>query len=866
MGLCYRSETIKRLEELGEVGKASAEDVSSLRKNIATLQHGVQVSTLSQEAQETIASLIRLSSKALGSITSRRILNSLDFPEMHTRYAKVPNAYSKTFEWIFEEQAPQKQQKALEGRMLFREWLKVGDGVFHVSGKPGAGKSTLMRFISKHTETKKLLASWAADRKPVFGKFFFWKPGSYMENSIPAMLRTLIYDTLKQCPELTEVVFPQHWSQVHSVPWQEQVNLRFDDDEIREAFDRLIRNRNLGEDRCLCFLIDGLDEFRETPEENNKFLVKLLSNWTEEAGRDLKLCVSSREYDVFLERFEGPRGFKLQELTYDDIYEFTREKLELNQNFVELEKPLNGGHRLISKVANKADGVFMWVSLVVNQLDSACDDGFDFSQLEDQIDCNEKEVQDLFRQLLDSIKDSDKDRSAQTFAFILMLLENNHGMRMSLFRYSLLSDFFKNPKFAADIDGLKKAGLVGTDKANIERRTKTARKLLYRYCKGLLEVHNNEEDPLEKILNPHRIALRRNTHLAKSISLAHRDVVEFLLEESVKKDRTARIQEFDMFGAICQTFTAEVASTMAVKEDSNGTWENQIESIFYVPELMDILRSIPQRGSVKEQHLRALDNLDVLRRPSEPSPKYREGLHVEILSPEIAVPYFGSSFSFSVCHFAAALGVEEYFGYEADLTGRDAATKDGSLASVLIEMLSIRHRDRFIGTIFNYSSYPAILRRMLQHGCCPNRATSGGLTMSAWELFVSVSMMSGTPWKFDAPGAEMAKVFLEFGADPNISFEVSANKWEKYLEIYPSIPGRPTNVRAGAAGHGHETLEFLWKLQWSKRRTDLRDVFEYLNPPNLQTLLALLDERKESQQKKVSEGSGPDADTEATVT
>jgi hypothetical protein len=106
---------VKRFKTLAQIGRASAEDLSSLHKNVAALQHGAQASTPSQEAQETIANLIRLSNKALDSITGHRIMNSLAFPKLHTRYVKVPNAYSKTFEWIFEEQAPQKQQKALEG-------------------------------------------------------------------------------------------------------------------------------------------------------------------------------------------------------------------------------------------------------------------------------------------------------------------------------------------------------------------------------------------------------------------------------------------------------------------------------------------------------------------------------------------------------------------------------------------------------------------------------------------------------------------------------------------------------------------------------------------------------------------------------
>jgi hypothetical protein len=645
------------------------------------------------------------------------------------------------------------------------------------------------------------------------------------------------------------------------------VRLRFDDDEIREAFDRLIRNRNLGEDRCLCFLIDGLDEFGETPEEKNKDLVQLLSNWTKAAGRDLKLCVSSREYDVFLEHFDGPRGFKLQELTYDDIYNFTRDKLERNPNFIELEKPADGAHRLISKVADKADGVFMWVALVVNQLDDACDDEVDFSELERKIDRAEPRVQDLFRQLLDSIHESDKDRSAQTFAFVLKLLGNKHGMRMSLFRYSLLNDFNANPAFAADIDSLKRAGLIGTDKVNIERRTKRARKQLYRYCKGLLEVHTNVEEPLARTVNPNRAALRNDTHVVKSISLAHRDVQAFLFEENVEKDRAARIQWFDMFGAICQTFAAEVASMMIVKEDTNGTWKSQIESIFYVPELIDILQSITQRGSVKEQHLRALNNLDVLRHPSGPGPKYYPELRIQLISSEIVVSYFKDYFSFSVCHFAAVLGVEEYFRYEADLTGRNTATKDGSLVSALVWMLSI-HSLSDGAILAPVSNYPAILRRILQHGCYPNQAISYEYKMSLWELFIFLSVTFRINWKLDVTGAEMAKVFLEFGADPDVSLTVHADLTGMYLEVCSSVPSRATNVelylvfRSSVRYIGWKTFEFVR----SKKHANLRDVFEYINPPSLRTLLALVDECKENQLKGASEGSGLDAGTEKTAT
>ncbi|EAU30969.1 predicted protein [Aspergillus terreus NIH2624] len=700
------SETIKRLEDIATSGQASMEALHSLQKHVVVLEQGVRVSSLDKEVQETIANLFRLSTKALDSITSHRILNSLFFQEMHMRYSEVPTAYSETLNWIFEDQAPPKQWKALEGRMLFREWLETGDGIFYISGKPGAGKSTLMKFIFQNRRTKDLLGRWAAGRQLIFCKFFFWKPGSKMQNSVPAMLRTLLYDILQQCPELTQTAFPEYWLHVQSLPWQAPVQLPFDNDQIREAFDRLSRNLNSDTERCLCFLIDGLDELRETPEEKYKDLVALISRWTKQFAGDLKLCVSSREERVFVENLEGPRGFKLQDLTYDDIYHFIDAKLKCNQNFIELEMPEGGRTSLISKVAARADGVFLWVSLVVNLLDDACDDGDDFSELERKIECTQPRVEDLFRQLFDSIHNSDRNRSAQSFAVVLKLLENPHGMRMSLFRFSLLDDFNSNPEFAADIENLKRAGLVGTDWEHVERRLKKARKQLYRRCRGLLEVHT-EPEPLIAILDKSRTGYRTSRY-TETISLAHREVHQFLLRDDIQKDRNGHIKGFDIFGAICQTFAAEVTSmTFLMSGSTTQSWTLDYHNyLSCVPELIDILRNISQQDSPREQHLMALDNVDVLRYPTSDWTNGRRP-DLEVLSPTIAVPWFGGEHF--VCHIAAALGIEQYFRYDVQLPARNLATKDGTLLLVLLDMLT---RDESTSSATNY---PGILRKMLQN-------------------------------------------------------------------------------------------------------------------------------------------------------
>jgi hypothetical protein len=238
------------------------ESLDSLRRHIDVLKRGVCLSDIGPEAADKLKSLFRLSDDALRSIISHQIWERLYFPEMKKRYGEVGDAYSETFEWIFEDD-PKKHQKALEGKILYTKWLESRDGVFHITGKPGAGKSTLMRFVYKHERTKELLKSWAAGRKLVIAKFFFWRPGSDMQNSITALLQTLLYEVLGQCLDLVPAVFPKQWEQVEALPrpLQTTVGLHLDSDEISDAFDRLVENRNRLEKRCFFLFIDGLDEF-----------------------------------------------------------------------------------------------------------------------------------------------------------------------------------------------------------------------------------------------------------------------------------------------------------------------------------------------------------------------------------------------------------------------------------------------------------------------------------------------------------------------------------------------------------------------------------------------------------------------------
>jgi len=48
-----------------------------------------------------------------------------------------------------------------DARNRLFDWLASGGGIFHISGKLGSGKSTLMKYLCDHPSTKAMLETWA---------------------------------------------------------------------------------------------------------------------------------------------------------------------------------------------------------------------------------------------------------------------------------------------------------------------------------------------------------------------------------------------------------------------------------------------------------------------------------------------------------------------------------------------------------------------------------------------------------------------------------------------------------------------------------------------------------------------------------
>lgn len=149
-------------------------------------------------------------------------------------------------------------------------------------GKAGSGKSTIMKFLLDHTKTAEALEAWAGTKELVIASFFFWNAGPSVQKSQEGLFRSLLYEILSQCPDLTRTVCSSKAAKFHPFerelgPWTLQ--------ELEDAIGLL--KETSGVRARFCFFVDGLDEYDGKPDQIVSVLESLRS-WS-----DIKLCVSS---------------------------------------------------------------------------------------------------------------------------------------------------------------------------------------------------------------------------------------------------------------------------------------------------------------------------------------------------------------------------------------------------------------------------------------------------------------------------------------------------------------------------------------------------------------------------------------------
>jgi hypothetical protein len=131
-------------------------------------------------------------------------------------------------------------------------------------------------------------------------------------------------------------------------------------------------------------------------------------------GKSLKLCLSSRPWDVFEKAFEtSVPNTKLQDLSYDDMYRYATDTLKANDQIRRLMKQNPESTRLlVTTVVEQANGVFLWVRLAVERMLVTFQKNSKFEVLETTLKELPTDLDDLFEKLL--FKDQTSSEIMQT--------------------------------------------------------------------------------------------------------------------------------------------------------------------------------------------------------------------------------------------------------------------------------------------------------------------------------------------------------------------------------------------------------------------------------------------------------------------
>lgn len=516
------------------------------------------------------------SNEALLKVRQIAILNKLRGPGMYERFDDIAEAHQDTFNWLFGEgragdnsssgsgkastgssdtfvfherghesstsRAPSSKtldQHLIESRDRFITWLRESTGFFHISGKPGAGKSTFMKYIRLHPDLTKHLEAWSAGSKLAVGSFFFWKPGNTMQKSIKGLLRGLLYTVLESSPDLIPVAFPQLWDlsliQTDALPTLEHRDVML-------AFRNVLAETGRSETFKVALFIDGLDEF----DGRHLELLETMKDWMTKYPNGLKCCVSSRENTVFQEYFATCPRLRLHELTETDIRALIYGRLRSISDLADLQS--SDMENIEDLISDRAEGVFLWVSLVLGTVEEGLLAGDEVQHLETKILLCPIELNAMFQHLLDSIQPGDRNWAFSAIAWVRYLQQHDvqvNDMKttkhilefvdtpnLTLLELSFLDSSAQSPDFKR-LDGEDIGGWKSNTIKGVYRK-------LYGRCKGLLEVRNPEDGPTRD--------------LGGDVVLTHRSVIEFLDAAHVVDLMARYIQSFDPFQATCQAF------------------------------------------------------------------------------------------------------------------------------------------------------------------------------------------------------------------------------------------------------------------------------------------------------------------------
>lgn len=451
------------------------------------------------------------------------VLLSLNFESRTVRHSSIAEAYQATFEWVF------------EGEL--GNWLLNGHGTFWISGRPGSGKSTLMKFIADHRRTKSLLSAWSTPNTTTIAAHYFWSPGTSLQKSHKGLLQTLLFDIFRAIPSLIATIPSERWHLANDNPslaQKEPWNIK----ELSETLQRVAQKDDLP--MRLCLFVDGMDEYEGDKEE----LCEALSSLAQ--SPHVKMCLASRPWNVFVNAFGQSPSTRLymHELTRGDILAFTTGRLQSHPRWNQTEISATDKQILFEDICQRANGVFLWVHLVTQSLRNGLTDHDTLSGLKRRLASLPTDLERLFEHIINQI---DPVYNLISSEELLLALHADGPLDIAVYYYHEME--LRDPSYWLEWE-------VGKpNEAEVQNRHLTLRRRINARSGGLLE-----------------------TSTSNTVEFLHRTVRDFLSTPTMRSSLGAKTRsDFDPY------FSLAAAYSTLIKEYPDTS---RLDSSFVRPELL----------------------------------------------------------------------------------------------------------------------------------------------------------------------------------------------------------------------------------------------------------------------------------------
>ncbi|KAL8900482.1 MAG: hypothetical protein Q9192_001043 [Flavoplaca navasiana] len=460
----------------------------------------------------------------------QQLLDTLFFPEIDSREDQIQEAFDGTCHWIFDSNDDKPKPWS-----NFRKWLETESGVYWISGKPGAGKSTLMKHIVREDLTSQLLANWERGTDLLVVTFFFWHTGSSLQKSIEGLLRSLLYQIGDQWPGLVSFLDTRKGMGNGETKVPKTLRLpEWTEQRLLSLLKRFLEQKPGSV--TVCAFIDGLDEF--TGDEDTLLdIIRFFSK-----SPHCKICVSSRPEQAFLHEFQLCPKLRVQDLNRQDLERMINQRLlpRLTTHRSTSQKS-DHLHMIVDSLTERSSGVFLWLDLVIKDLIKGLRNEDTLEELQSRIDRAPDTIDGMYSR---SLTNSGPHYLETALRYLhVMITADDLGIASTLLRFALIEpepwdfitrnelDYFTSPHFRFICE-------------RIETR-------LVSRCGSLLEIIDDgygviDGNPLE--------------YYDRTIEFMHRTVIEFLRE----KYTTFFLDERSSAQAAAQVAHSEIGSLFLI--------------------------------------------------------------------------------------------------------------------------------------------------------------------------------------------------------------------------------------------------------------------------------------------------------------